>query len=274
MPNFTGVMARPRFTSSCSALNDAMRVRRASKSLEVRRSSQIGAQALGVAHRLAVRRGLLGNVEVALAQRRGIQPEERGDPAEDVLDHEHALRAAEAAERGLRRLVRLRDATLCDEVRDPVRVVDVAEARPMTGSERSRLQPPSAVSVVASAMMRPSSSNPGRPGRVERMPLAGHREVLRAVEAQAHRAPREHGAERGDRREDRAAASPCPEAAAHPQALHRDAVRRQAQHVRHDLLRLGRVLRARLDEDLPLGVDAREGGMRLEVEVLLSARRR
>ena len=54
-------------------------------------------------------------------------PEERRDPAEDVLDHEHALRTPEAAERGLRRLVRLRDAALGDEVGDPVRVVDVAE---------------------------------------------------------------------------------------------------------------------------------------------------
>ena len=60
------------------------------------------------------------------------------------------------------------------------------------------------------------------------------------------------------------------EAAAHPQALHGDLVVRQAQHVRDDLLGLGRVLRAGLDEDLPVLVDAGQRGVGLQVEVLLA----
>jgi hypothetical protein len=60
------------------------------------------------------------------------------------------------------------------------------------------------------------------------------------------------------------------EAAAHPQALHRDLGVRQAQDVRDDLLRLARVLRRRLDEDLPVLVDRGERGVGLQVEVLLA----
>ena len=59
------------------------------------------------------------------------------------------------------------------------------------------------------------------------------------------------------------------EPAAHPQALDGDLVAAQAQHVGDDLLRLGRVLGAALDEHLPGLVDDGQGGVRLEVEVLL-----
>ncbi len=44
----------------------------------------------------------------------------------------------------------------------------------------------------------------------------------------------------------------------------------QPEHVRHDLLRLGRVLGAALDEDLLALVDMGQGAVRLEVEVLLA----
>ena len=48
------------------------------------------------------------------------------------------------------------------------------------------------------------------------------------------------------------------EAPAHPQALRGDLVRGQAEHVRHDVLGLGRVLRAALHEHLPRLVDVSE----------------
>jgi len=73
------------------------------------------------------------------------------------------------------------------------------------------------------------------------------------------------------------AASPCgwKLLAAEPppilQALHGDLVRRQAEYVRHDVLRLGRMLGARLDEDLAVLVDQRQRGLGLQVEVLLAA---
>ena len=63
------------------------------------------------------------------------------------------------------------------------------------------------------------------------------------------------GAERGDRREPVRLHLLAAEAAAHPQALHGDAVAGDAEHVRDDLLGLGRVLGAGLDEDLAALVD-------------------
>ena len=48
-------------------------------------------------------------------------------------------------------------------------------------------------------------------------------------------------------------------------------MRGQAEHVRHDVLGLGRVLRAGLHEDLAVLVDQRQRGLGLQVEVLLAA---
>ena len=103
------------------------------------------------------------------------------------------------------------------------------------------------------------------------MPLAGHGDVLGAVEPQADRAPGQGGAERRDGGQPVRLELLAAEAAAHPQALHGDLVGGQAEHVRHDVLRLRRVLRARLDEDLAALVDQRQRGLGLQVEVLLAA---
>ena len=138
-----------------------------------------------------------------------------------------------------------------------------------TGSERSRLQPPSAVSVATSAREPAVRVEPDLPHRVEAVPLARHRHVLGAGEAQPDRTAGQRGAERGDRGEAVRLHLLAAEPAAHPQALHGDLVARQAQHVGDDLLGLARVLRARLDEDLPVLVDERERRVRLQVEVLL-----
>ena len=82
---------------------------------------------LGVPHRLAVRRRLAIDVEVAAAQLHRVEPEQGRTPAEDVLDHDHPLRSAEPPERGLRGLVGLRDPAGDPDVGDPVGVVDVAQ---------------------------------------------------------------------------------------------------------------------------------------------------
>jgi hypothetical protein len=69
-------------------------------------------QPLGVPHHLAVRRRLPCGVEVPASQLRRRDPEQGRAPAQDVLDHQHPLRTTEAAEGGLRRLVRARDAAV------------------------------------------------------------------------------------------------------------------------------------------------------------------
>ena len=144
-------------------------------------------------------------------------------------------------------------------------------ARASTGSDRSRLQPPLLVSVARSAQIRLSSSKPDLPGGQERVPLAGHRDVLGAVQPQADRPAGERRAQRGDRGQAVRLELLAAEAAAHPQALHGDLVRVQAQHVRDDVLGLRRVLGAGLDEDLAVLVDQRQRGVGLQVEVLLAA---
>ena len=113
-------------------------------------------------------------------------------------------------------------------------------ARLSTGSDRSRHHPPSAVRVASSARMPPSVVEARAPRDVERMPLAGHRDVLRAVQPQAHRAASELRAESGDRGQPVRLHLLAAECAAHPQRLHGDPVGRDAQHVRDDLLRLAR----------------------------------
>ena len=227
-------------------------------------------EALGVPHRLAVRRGLAVGVEVAAAQLVGRDAEQRRAPAEDVLDHQHPLRAAEAAERGLRRLVGLRDPAVGAHVGDPVRVVDVAQ-RP--GEHRlGQVEAPAAVR----GQRRVEREQPAvgveadPPGGVEAVPLAGHRDVLRAGQPEPDRATGQGRAERGDRGEAVRLHLLAAEAAAHPQALHGDVVAAPAEDVRHDLLGLGRVLGAALHEHLAGLVDVRQRGMRLQVEVLLA----
>ena len=104
---------------------------------------------------------------------------------------------------------------------------------------------------------------------VEAVPLAGHREVLRAVEPQPHRPTGEPGAESRHGGEPVRLHLLAAEAAAHPQALHGDLVVVQPEHVGDDLLRLAGVLGAALHEHLPRLVEVGQRAVGLEVEVLL-----
>ena len=144
-------------------------------------------------------------------------------------------------------------------------------ARASTGSDRSRLQPPLLTSVARSAQIRIVVVEPDLPAGQERVPLAGHGDVLGAVQPQAHRAVGQHRAQRGDRGQAVRLELLAAEAAAHPQALHGDVVGMDAQHVRDDVLGLGRVLGAGLDEHLAVLVDQGQRGVGLQVEVLLPA---
>ncbi len=152
---------------------------------------------------------------------------------------------------------------------EPVGVVDVAqrprqdglaevEAPAAVGGQRGleRLE----VAVIVEA---------DPPLGVEAVPLAGHRHVVLAGEAEPDRTPGEGGAERGDRGEAVGLHLLAAEPAAHPQALHGDVVVVEAEHVGDDLLRLRGVLGAALHEDLAVLVDQRQRRVRLEVEVLL-----
>ncbi len=104
---------------------------------------------------------------------------------------------------------------------------------------------------------------------VEAVPLAGHRHVHGPVEPQPDRPAGERRPQRRDRRIPVRLHLLAAEPAAHAQALDGDLVAVEAEDVGDDLLRLGGVLGAALDEHLAVLVDEREGGVGLEVEVLL-----
>ena len=142
-------------------------------------------------------------------------------------------------------------------------------ARASTGSERSRLQPPSEVSVASSACRTPSSSKATRhwawnPCRLPDMVMSWVRLRRSRTGRPVRMAP-----EGGDRGIPVGLHLLAPEAATHPQALDGDGVAGQPEDVGDDVLRLGRVLGRALDEDLAVLVDQRDRAVRLEVEVLL-----
>ncbi len=230
-----------------------------------------GGDSLGLGDRLPVRGGLAlaRPVEVAFPQLPRVQAELRRAAAQDVLDHQHALGSAEAAEGGVGDRVGPGDAAGDAGVGDPVRVVDVAQ-RP--GQDRlGQVQAPAAVrgqrGVEGLDAALGVEADP--PGGVEPVPLAGHGQVLGPVEPEPHRTAGQLGAERGHGREAVRLHLLAAEAAAHPQALHGHLVGGHPEHVRDDLLGLGGVLGAALDEHLPVLVHLGERRVGLQVEVLL-----
>lgn len=228
-----------------------------------------GGDPLGVTDRLTVRRRLALLVEVALPQLHRIEAEQRRAPAHDVFDDQHALRSAEAAEGGVGDLVGLGDATGDARVGNPVRVVDVAQRTGHHGL--GEVQAPAAVPGQGGVQ----GTDPAvgveadLPLGVEAVALAGHGQVLGPVEPYPDRPAGQLGAESGDGREPVRLHFLAAEAAAHPQTLHGHLVAVQTEHVRDDFLGLRGVLGAALDEHLLALVDVGQGGVRLQVEVLL-----
>ena len=219
--------------------------------------------------RLAVRGGLAGCIEVPAPQVVRLDAEQRRAATQDVLEDHHALRAAEPAEGGVRAAVGLCDPAVNRDVRYPVGIVDMAQ-RP--GEHRfGQVQAPAAVAGQRRAQRADAVVlvEADLPGGQERVPLPGDGDVLGAVEPEADRAAGEHRTQRSHRGQAVRLELLPAEAAAHPQALHGDVVRRDAQDMRDDVLRFGRVLGAGLDEDLAVLVDQRQRGIRLQIEVLL-----
>ena len=91
------------------ALKRSMASRRAAKSLDSLQFLPDALDARRVLHRLAVVGGVAFAIEVALAHHLRRKLERARDAIENVFDHQHALRSAEAAERRLRSLMRLAD---------------------------------------------------------------------------------------------------------------------------------------------------------------------
>ena len=157
------------------------------------------------------------------------------------------------------------------DVRNEIGVLDVAQRAGQHGF--GEVQAPAAVGVQLGleCQQLPCVIKAHRPAGQIRVPLAGHGQVLGTVQPQPHRASGERGPERRYRRVAVGLHLLAAESPAHPQALHRDRAAGQPQHVRYDLLRLGGVLGAALDEHLPGLVNVGQRRVRFQVEVLLPA---
>ena len=119
--------------------------------------------------------------------------------------------------------------------------------------------------------MRPSSSKPTSHSLryACRLPVDAH--VVVFVVDDARRPAGFVGHERGHHRRDRGLRFLAAERAAHPLADAHDLVLADAEHLGHDGLNLGRVLRRRVDDHLALLAGIGDRRLRFEIELLLPA---
>ena len=222
---------------------------------------------------LAIRREVvrLAAVVVGAAHRQRVLAELARDRVEDHLDGDRALRAAEAAERGVALRVGARAVAVDRHVGQPVRVVEVAQrarhhrarqvgAEAGVGHHVDLGAEHAAVVVVADLV-----------AVLEAVAAAGDEEVVVAIEPQLHRAIellRGNGGHAGRQRRLRLLAA---EATAHAPALDVHMVRVQLQRMRHRVLHLSRMLRRAVDLDAVVLQRHRVGDLAFEVELLLAA---
>ena len=214
-----------------------------------------------------------GAVVIAPAHIERIQVQGARDLVDDLLDHEHALRAAKAAKRGVRHGVRL--AAMRDEFKmlDEIGVVDVTDC--------AIVDRPGQVRGVAAARGKHQRQRNDAPARIEAhiviadkiVALAGDQHVGVAIQAQLHRPlcfARQHGRGRGDQR---GLAFLAAEAAAHAPALHDDRVRGHAKRVRDDVLHFARMLGRGMNQHRAVFLRQRDRDLTFKIEMILAADR-
>ena len=192
---------------------------------------------------------------------------------EDVFDGDHRLRTTEAAERGLRRLVRAADAAGRLDVRQVVRVVAVEERPPHDRLGEIEAEPAIGEERDAQRFDLPGRGKPRRVAHEIRMALARERHVELTRQPHAHWTARLHRPERGDGGPRVRLHLLAAERAAHAHAFHGHVFSRQPEHARDDFLRLRRMLRGRLRDDAARLVDPGDRRLRFQIEVLLAADR-
>ena len=217
----------------------------------------------GVARRLAVK--------VGAAHVERIHPEVGGDLLQDVFDREHALRAAEAAERGLRHGVRLAAVRRDRDILEEVGVVDVEHGAVVDGARQVRGEAAARCERDVEAAQASAVVEPGFVFVLEGVTLACHRHVVVAIDAHLHRAAGAPRQDRRDAREQRGLRFLAAEGSAHAPALDHDVVRVHAQRVRDQELHFARVLRRAVHQHAAILPGHRERHLALEIEVVLPA---
>ena len=276
----TGVSAMPRFRIGLAAFQ--ARILGATAPV-IRRRLQLVHDLLdhAVLDRLVVRRqaagalraGVLVVVEVGAPDGERIEAQGTRDLVDHPFHAQRALRAAEAAEGGVGLRVGLAPVG-GDASRGQVIGVVGVQHRPVGHGEREigrhaaarRLlefdAEDAALVVEADAIVD-----------AEVVPLARDRHVVVAVVAALGRAAGQPGHQGRHRRRQVALALLAAEAAAHAARLDRHGVARHAQHVRHLVLDLGRVLGGGMDGHVVVLARHRQRHVAFEVEVLLPAHR-
>ena len=245
----------------------ALRVAAAAHQLFRQRRDHVVGEGLAVGRDVVV--GVA--IEVGPPHRQCVVPEVAGHLVEDHLDGEGALRPAKAAEGGVGLGVRPGQMPVQGHLRDPVRVVGVAEGprqhgRRQVGGEarvgdHREFHAQQAAGVVEARF----------PVELEAVAAAGDHEIVVAVVAQLHgpaggaRRQRRHG--RGQGRLRFLAA----EAAPHAPAAHLHAVPCHAQHPRHHVLHLAGVLGGALHCHRAIFQRRGLGDLAFQVELFLAA---
>ncbi len=193
------------------------------------------------------------------------------DAVEHHFHHQRALRAAEAAKRGVRLRVGLAAQRDDIDVGQVVRVVEVADGARRDGTRQIRriaraqrdfdARAENAAAVVEARFVF-----------VDRVvALAGDHEIVVAIGAQFDRPAQQFRRQRRDAREQRRLRFLAAKAAAHPPAFAHDVMRRPVEHMRDDLLHFARMLRRTVDEHAVHFLRHGVGDLAFEIELFLAA---
>jgi len=244
-----------------------------------RRVAGVAPQALqelgdvGVVHRLAVRSELPLLIGVAAAHLQRVQPQGPGDPLQGALDDENPLRRPEAAEGGVGRQVRPAGPAHDAGRRDVVGVVGVEHAPLQDGQRQVHRGAAVGIELHVPGQEAALVVEAHAVARFVRMALAGPGRVLDALERQLRRPAGAVAGQCGQARPQGGAPLLAAEGAAEARHVHGDVLAAPAQHAGGDLLDLGRALGGGVEDDLPVLGRHGDATLRLEVEVLLRARR-
>ena len=210
-------------------------------------------------------------IEIALADIERILAERERHLVDHPLRADHALRSAEAAERGVGHGVGVERRRLCQHRRIEIGVVAMEQCaigdRPRQVGREAAARRVDIVDAKDGAVVVEADFIVDQ----EVVALAGRRHVVVAVRPDLDRAAEPLGGDRGQRCKLVALRLLAAEAAAHPPDLDRDRMRRHAQRMRDHVLHLARVLRRGIDGDVLVLAGHRHGDLAFEVEMVLAA---
>ncbi len=266
MPNLTGVSARPRWITELAAFHAATCARRSLVAAGLLqpiddRRQHVVLDRLAVVRHVAARRCRRSSRAARRADRAAVCARSR---SMHLLDHHHALRAAEAAKRRVRDRVGL--AAMRDDL-DVLEEIGIVEVHERAVIDRARTGPPNSRSATPASRV----SADMRPARVEahRRSRRGNRAACRSSACRLSRSRRSLTGRARLRASTAAAAAisaGCVSLPPKPPPMRRHctvtACARTAQRMRDDLLHLGRMLGRAVDQHarrLPAAWRSRSG---------------